>query len=113
MDKWIGCNPKSHLELDMWQVRGHLTRLLSSPNRLGEMGKGREKGKPNLGGRVRERERGSIFSLDFLTMGPSVFDEARGKISSSRQGLRIETGVGEFRQTPRGRGFLLLGLILV
>ena len=25
------------------------------------------------------RERGSTFSLDFPTIGPSVFDEARGK----------------------------------
>ena len=28
-DKWIRGNPKSQLELDMWQVRGHLTLPLS------------------------------------------------------------------------------------
>ena len=27
------------------------------------------------------------------------------KSSSSRKKLRVETGIGEFRQTPRGRGF--------
>ena len=36
-------NPRSHLELDKWKVRGHLTLLLSSPNRLGERGKERER----------------------------------------------------------------------
>ena len=28
---------------------------------------------------------------------------------STRRGLRVDTGFGEFRQTPRGRGFSLLG----
>ena len=36
-----------------------------------EKGKGREE---------ESRERGSIFSLDFPTIGPSVSGEARGKV---------------------------------
>ena len=78
--RWIGDkgNPRSHLELDKWQVREHLTWLLSSPNWLGERVKEREKGKTNLRGRVRER--GSTFSLHFPTIGPSVSGKARGKV---------------------------------
>ena len=28
---------------------------------------------------------------------------------STRRGLRVDSGFGSFRQTPRGRGFILLG----
>ena len=72
-----------------------------------------EKGKPNLRERERERERDSTFSLDFSNNQTISFRRSKRKSSSSQQGLCIETGVGEFQQTPRGRGFLLLGLIFV
>ena len=61
--------------------------------------------------RVLERETHLLSKFPDGRTG--VYRQSKRKSSSSRQGLRIETGVGEFRQTPRGRGFLLLGLILV
>ena len=52
--------------------------------------------------RVLERER-----LHHLSKFPGDragdFKRSKGKSSSSRQGLRIETEIEEFRQTPRGR----------
>ena len=52
-------------------------------------------------GREREscRERDSTFDRT------GDFRLTKKKSSSSRQGLRIETRVGKFRQTPRGKGF--------
>ena len=46
--------------------------------------------------------------------GDSAIDVYRCKrqSSSSRRELRVGTRIGEFRQTPRGRGFFLLGFIL-
>ena len=38
--------------------------------------------------------------------------QSKKESSSSRQELQVETGIEEFQQTPRGRVFLLLGLIL-
>ena len=49
-------------------------------------------------------EKPSLLSK-FLGDRTDGFRQSKGKSSSSRQGLCIETGVGEFRQTPRGRGF--------
>ena len=34
---------------------------------------------------------------------------AKKESCSTRSGLRLDTGFKEFRQTPRGRGFILLG----
>ena len=90
----------------------HFTSIFSQP--VGREGKEREKGKPNLRGRVRERERERLYLLSrFSDDRIIVFRQSKRKSSSLRQGLCIETGVGKFRQTPRGRGFLLLGLILI
>ena len=41
------------------------------------------------------------------------FQRGKKQSYSPRQGLRVGTVFGEFRQTPKGRGFLLLDLILV
>ena len=41
------------------------------------------------------------------------FRRSKKQSCSPRQGLRVGTGLGEFRQTPKGRGFLLLGLFSV
>ena len=52
------------------------------------------------------RERSSAFSLEFLAIRPSVSGKARSKVAPLRMGTSFE----EFRQTPEGRGLLLLGL---
>ena len=80
----------------------HLTSIFSQP--VGRGGRRGKKAKTKFE-RKSCKERDFIFSLSFPTIGPSVSGEARGKSSSSRKGLRIETGVGEFRQTLGGRGF--------
>ena len=36
MDKWIGCNPRSHLEVDKWQEREDNSLDPCLTNRLGE-----------------------------------------------------------------------------
>ena len=55
-DKWIGCNPKSHLEVDKWQEREGNSLDPCLTNRLGE-GERRE-------GRRREfLEREALTSL--------------------------------------------------
>ena len=41
---------------------------------------GRGKERKGKGREEESRERGSTFSLDFPTIGPSVSDEARGKV---------------------------------
>ena len=48
----------------------------------------------------------SKFSAD-LTVGNRR--DKKGSCST-RRGLRMGTGFREFRQTPRGRGFILLGV---
>ena len=59
------------------------------------------------------RERSSTFSLEFPAIRPSVSGGGKKQSCSPRQGLRVGTSFGEFRQTPRGRGFLLLGLFFI
>ena len=58
------------------------------------------------------RERTSCFSLEIK--GDPTVDGFRDKKEScsTRKGLRVGTRFKEFRQTPRGRGFFLLGFIL-
>ena len=57
----------------------------------------------------KREKRGEIleYKLSLLSRFPGDrigdFKRSKRKSSSSRQGLRIETGVEEFRQTPRGR----------
>ena len=68
-----------------------------------EEGKGRKSSQV-----LREKERESFKErLHLLSKIPDDqtggFRQSKWKSSSSRQGLRIETGIEEFRQTPRGR----------
>ena len=96
-----------HLECDMWQVRGQV--LLTHLDQIGgeKRRRGREESKPRKEREKRRdfRVRSPYFSLSFRGDRTDGFRWSKGKSSSSRQGLRIKTGVGEFRQTPRGRGF--------
>ena len=48
-DKWIGCNPKSHLEVDKWQEREDNSFDPCLTNRLGE-------GEQNERGERKEKE---------------------------------------------------------
>ena len=41
------------------------------------------------------------------------FLRSKKESCSTRRGLRVGTGFEEFRQTPRGRGFILLVLLLI
>ena len=72
----------------------HLTSIFFQP--VGREGKEREKGKPNLRGRVRERERDSTFYLDFSTIGPSVSGEVRGKIILMTRASHRDRSWGSF-----------------
>ena len=76
-DKWIGCNTKSHLEVDKWQEREDNSLEPCLTNQLGE-GEQTERGEKEEG---VFRERGSHFSLDFPTIEPTAFGGARGKAS--------------------------------
>ena len=53
------------------------------------------------------RERHHLLSR-FPNDRTGNFRRSKRKSSSSLQGLRIETGVVEFRKTPRGRGVLVI-----
>ena len=60
-DKWIRCNPKSHLEVDNWQERedNSLDPILTQPvlgRREGEKREGKNE-------RVLERERERVYLL--------------------------------------------------
>ena len=41
------------------------------------------------------------------------FLRAKKESGSMQRGLCVGSGLGEFRQNPRGRGFILLALLLV
>ena len=62
--------------------------------------KDKKKGKRKRKG--REGERSFTFSLEFSAIRQSAFVGAKG---ISRRELQVEIEIGEFRQTPRGRGF--------
>ena len=59
------------------------------------------------------RKRGSNFSLNFPAIGPSISGEVRSKVALRYEGYAWAPVFLEFRQTPEGRGVLLLDLILV
>ena len=62
-------------------------------------GKEREK-------REEEKRRERLLILSSFPGDPTVdFRRSKKQSSSSRRELWVETGIGEFRQTPRGRGF--------
>ena len=48
--------------------------------------------------------------LSRFTGDPTVeILRAKKESCSTRRGLRVDSGFREFRQTPRGKGFILLG----
>ena len=53
MDKWVGCNPKDQLEVDMWHEK---TILLTQPDGMGE----------KRGEKEREKGRGEILEKECL-----------------------------------------------
>ena len=59
------------------------------------------------------RERSSTFSLEFPTIGPSVSDETRSKVTSHDKGYVWVSILGSFDKLRKGRGFLLLDLPFV
>ena len=79
-------------------------------------GMGEERGAENK--KEFERERVHLLSK-FLGNRTSGFKRSKGKSSSSRQELRIETGVEELRQNPKIRSsptlvtFYLKGCLVV
>ena len=81
-------------------------------------GEEKRKKEQKIEGEKIERERLYLLSR-FLGDRIGGFKRSKKKSSSSRQGLRIETGVGEFQQTPRGRSsptlviFYLKGCVVV
>ena len=76
MDKWIGCNPKNQLEVDMWHER---IILLTQLDPTGWDG-GKEKKKEEKKEDKVFRERVSNFSLDFRAIGPAASGETREKV---------------------------------
>ena len=62
--------------------------------------------------REREREREHILSK-FSVNRTVGFLRAKKDSCSTRRGQRVSTSFLEFRQTPRGRGFILLGLLFI
>ena len=81
-------------------MRGQV--LLTQLDQIGwERERGGEKREGDLK-REFERERLHLLSK-FLRNHTSGFKRSKRKSSSSKQKLRIETGIGEFRQTPRSR----------
>ena len=103
MDKLIGGNHKNQWESDKWH---EMTFLLTSIyTKLVWEGK-EERERPN----EKERENRGILERQSLPLsrisGDRTVGFLRGKKQSCspRQGLRVGTGFGEFRQTPEGTG---------
>ena len=76
------------------------------------LGRGKEGGDQRKRERKGAREKESTFSLDFSAISPSNPSETKSKVDPSLQELRVGINIVEFRQTPGGRGFLLLVLFL-
>ena len=80
MDKWVGCNQKNQLEVDMWHEK---TILLTQLDPIVWMGEKREKRERKEKGKRKEefRERDSTFSLNFPVIGPSILVGARREVA--------------------------------
>ena len=88
MDKRIREILRASEKLDMWQVKGQALRPSWTKQWDGRKEKSRKE-------RGRKKERLHLLSKfpDDRTDG---FRRSKRKSSTSRQGLRIDTGVGEF-----------------
>ena len=82
----------------MWlEETFHLTKLdqFNGERIWEEKGKGEE-----------EKRREKLLLLSSVPGDPTVgFRRSKRQSSFSRRELRVGTRIGEFRQTPRGRGF--------
>ena len=108
MDKWVGCNPKDQLEVDMWHEK---TILLTQLDPTGWDG-GKERGKRKRKRKRRDfRERVSTLSLEFPVIGPSVLVGTIGEVGLRCKGYAWVPVLWSFDNS--GRGFLLLGLVFV
>ena len=58
-------------------------------------------------------EREVLILCRFLANPTVGFRQAKKESGSTQRGLRVGTDFEEFRQTPRGRGFILLELHFV
>ena len=92
----LTCGKRSTLPLDQF----------SQPDL--EKEKKREKEK-----KTNFRESVSNFSLDFSAIGSSVSGEARSKVAPHGKSYAWAPILGSFDKLLKGRGFLLLDLILV
>ena len=74
----------------------------------GGMGRRKGKGRGKERKRMRELSREKLYLLSkFLGDRTVGFRRSKKESSFSQQELHIETGIMEFWQTPRGRGFSL------
>ena len=66
-------------------------------------------------GRKREsfRERDSTFSLNFPTIGQAISGVQEEEFNLTARASHRDRSLGVLTKNPRGRGFLLFGLILV
>ena len=97
-----------------WEEISHLNQVgIIRWERREKGGKEKEKKKKEKKRKKKKRGvRSSTLSLRFTEIGPSVFVEARGKVPSTRRELHVGTRIWGFRQTPRGRGFSHILVIL-
>ena len=108
-DKWIECNPKSHLEVDKWQERedNSIDPILTQPV-WGERKRKKERGKEGESFRKTE----SLPSL-------YIFRRSVRRIPARQEAKLIPTTWATcgyrycgFSTTSRGRGVLILGYFL-
>ena len=85
--------------------------IVSSPSFLNKKKKKRSESRRRdaVAGVLNFRERRTFFSLGFREIRLSEFVGTRRKVALKNRCLRVGSGFEEFRQTPRGRGFSLLG----
>ena len=81
------------------------------PSWTKSMGWDRGKGKKKeRGERMKEKYRQKLYLYSrFLGDRTVGLGQSKRQSSFSRQEFQVRTEIREFRQTPRGRGFLLLG----
>ena len=88
----------------MWQG-GDIPLEQVGPNPVGERRHGGENRKREKGERRRRRREKLHLIYKFYDDRTVGFCRRKRQSSPTRQGLRIETKIRNFRQAPRGRGF--------
>ena len=97
-EKWMGCNPKSHLEVDKWQEREDNSL---DPCLTNQWGGGEQTERGEREEEESFRERSSHFSLDFPAIGSSNLGKARGKVDSHCKGYVWVQGLWSFDNSRR------------